>query len=66
MNDQLTLADQYLLMGLKLKDDGRVRCMFCHVYATPLTGEERGVKVKHRPDCFAAIAFNAPEASDGE
>jgi len=65
MNDQLTLADQYLLLGLKLKDDGRIRCMFCHRYATALPGES-GVKVVHVPDCMAAKLFNAPEVSDGK
>lgn len=64
--DRLTLADQYTMMGLKLKDDGRVRCMFCHRYATALASPEQGVRVVHAPDCEAAQILRAPEVSDGE
>jgi hypothetical protein len=63
--DKLTLADQYTLLGLKLKDDGRVRCMFCHRYATALPGENC-VKVVHAPNCEAAKILEAPEVSDGQ
>lgn len=63
--DRLTLADQYTMLGLKLKDDGRVRCMFCHRYATALPGAS-GVKVIHAPDCMAAKILGATEVDDGE
>lgn len=66
MSERLTLADQYLLMGLKLKEDGRVRCMFCHVYAKAMAGEQQGVKVVHRPECIAARMLDAQEVPDGE
>ena len=62
MNDQLTLADQYLFLGLKLKDNGRLRCMFCHVYAIAIPdGISQIVKVVHRPGCIAAQIFSAEE-----
>jgi hypothetical protein len=49
MNDQLTLADKYLLLGLKLKDNGQVRCMFCHVYGNPQA--DGTVTVNHNQNC---------------
>jgi hypothetical protein len=63
--EKFSVADQYLMMGLKLKDDGRVRCMFCHRYATALP-EGKGVRVVHTPDCLAAKLLEAPQVDDGQ
>lgn len=63
--DKLSLADQYTMLGLRLKNDGTIYCMFCRRYATALPGAS-GVKVVHRPDCYAALLLKAPEANDGE
>jgi len=62
--DKLTVSDQYTLLGLKLKSDGRIRCLFCHRYAIIVPGA--GVTVPHTPDCVAAKIFQAPEVSDGK
>lgn len=55
MNDGTTLSDRYLMLGLKLKENGRVRCMFCHVQG--IEGCDGVTKVNHHPACIVVDLY---------
>lgn len=46
---EYTLFDKYLLLGLKLRPDGRVVCMFCRRFGKHVGGGV--VEVVHAGDC---------------
>lgn len=63
MNETLTLADRYLMLGLKLKGNGQLRCMFCSVYAK--VGDDGTPTVIHKRDCIVVETYVREENKNG-
>jgi hypothetical protein len=62
-HDEPTLSDRYLMLGLKLKENGLVRCMFCHVLGK---GSADGlVTVNHHPRCVVVDLYVRGVERDG-
>lgn len=55
MEQVLTLADRYLMLGLKLKDNGQLRCMFCHVHAR--VGSDSTPVITHKVNCVVVRCY---------
>jgi hypothetical protein len=63
MEETLTLADRYLMLGLKLKGNGQLRCMFCGVHAR--VGSDGTPVITHRTYCVVVECYVRKENIDG-
>lgn len=64
MEEVLTLSDRYVMLGLKLKDNGQLRCMFCHVHAR--VGSDSMPVIAHKEECVVIRCYVRKENPDGK
>jgi hypothetical protein len=62
VNETLTLADRYVMLGLKLKATGELQCMFCSKYAR--VGSDGVAEVAHHEDCTVVKCYIPRKGGD--